>query len=161
MSSRSRASYWMFVISLVVLYLLLHIGLGFSARTPDLLTVAVLFAARRQNGAPAAATGFAIGLIQDALSLTYFGASALTKAIIGFVGVRAREFFVGDSFLFIGLYLFAGKWLHDVLFGFVARDVARGSLTTRLFMDAPLAALYAAGAGLVALTVYRLLTRTR
>ena len=33
MSSRSRASYWMFVISLVVLYLLLHIGLGVRTHT--------------------------------------------------------------------------------------------------------------------------------
>ena len=159
--SRSRSSYWMFVVTLVVLYLLLHIGMGLNTRTPDLMTVAVLFAARRLNGAPAAGAGFLVGLIQDALSLTFFGASALTKSIIGFVGVRAREFFVGDSFLFIGLYLFAGKWLHDVLFGFIARGLARGSLTTRLFVDAPLAALYAAAAGLVALTVYRLLTRTR
>ena len=161
MSSRSRTSYWTFVVSLVALYLLLHIGLGLGARAPDLLTVAVLLAARRLNGAPAAAWGFALGLIQDALSLTLFGASAFTKSIIGFVGVRAREFFVGDSFLFIGLYLFGGKWLHDLIFSLVARDLARGTLTSRLLVDAPLAALYAAVTGLVALTIYRLLTRTR
>lgn len=160
MSNGRDTGYWIFVGALVVLYFLLHLGFGVE-RMPDLLTVAVLFAARRLSGAGAAAVGLLIGVLHDSLALTAFGIGAVVKAVIGFAGARSRDLFVGDSFIFMAAYLFLGKWLHDVLFGLIARDLARGSFVTRLLVDAPINAAYAALAGLLALLLYRLATSSR
>lgn len=161
MSNGRDTGYWAMVVALVVIYFLVHVGFGVTDRMPDLLTVAVLLAARRLSGAGAASVGLGIGVLQDSLALVAFGIGAIAKSVVGYAGARSRDLFVGDSFLFIAVYIFLGKWLHDLIYGLLARPIARGSFVSRAFLDAPVAALYAAGAGLAALLIYRLATRSR
>ncbi len=151
----TRWPFWVFVAVLVVLHFFLHLGLGLGASAPDLLTAAVLLAARVLPGAPAALLGLVLGLLQDALALRSFGAEAVTQAVLGFVGAHSRDFFVGESAAFVGIYLFVGKWAHDVLFWVLARPGGGSGVLARLFVQAPLAALYAAACGVVALFLYR------
>jgi hypothetical protein len=61
----------------------------------------------------------------------------------------------------VGVYLFVGKWLHDALYYLIAGPTLRGDTVVRLFIQAPIAALYAAAAGVAVLTVYRLVTGER
>lgn len=156
--------FWAFITILAVLHFLLHLGLGLGAAAPDLLTVAVLLAARRVSGAGAAVVGLVLGLVQDSLSLVAFGADAVVLAVIGFLGARSRDYFVGDSLLFVAVYLFLGKWVHDVLYLLLYSalpSTTGADLRRVLLIDAPVAAVYAAIVGTLALLVYRATTKER
>ena len=154
-------SFWVFIALLVLLHFLLHLGLGLAAIAPDLLTVAVLLGARRLPGAGGAVLGLSLGLFQDALSLLYFGVEAVTQTLLGYAGARTRDFFMGESVLFVAGYLFIGKWLHDVVFYMLTRVGSGTETLSRLLIQAPLAGLYAAICGLVALFLYRAVTNER
>lgn len=161
MAARSDAGFWVFFAFVLVAHFFLHLALGLGDSAPDLLTVALLLAVRRARGSVAAFLGLVLGLLSDALASVAFGAESIVLTILGFLGARSRDLFEGDSLLFIGVYLFLGKWLHDVAYSFLAHQLARGDLVTRLFMQAPVAALYAAAAGIVAVLVYRAATGER
>lgn len=154
-------SFWTFIAVLVVLHFVLHLSFGLGTSAPDLLTVAVLLGARQLSGGRAAGVGFLLGVLEDAVSVTAFGAAAITQTVIGYLGARSRDLFVGDSLLFLGLYLFLGKWARDALYYGVAGVMRRGDAWGALLLRAPLAALYAAVAGVFAIVIYRSLTRSR
>jgi rod shape-determining protein MreD len=52
---------------------------------PDVLLIWVVYVAVRRGQMEATITGFLIGLLQDAVSMQFFGLGALTKTIAGFV----------------------------------------------------------------------------
>jgi rod shape-determining protein MreD len=153
--SRGTWGPWFVVILLVVAHLLLHVTFGIGRAAPDLLTLALLLGARRVHSGPAAGLGLGLGLLQDSLTALAFGAASATYAVLGVVGSRSRDLFVGDSLLFIGLYLFAGKWLHDILYMLFAESVRSGDLLSAVLVDAPIGALYMTGAGLFVVGAYR------
>lgn len=152
-------SFWVFIALLVSVHFILHLTLGMSTWAPDLLTLSVLMAARQLNGGAAAAVGFGLGLLSDAVSLGAFGAGAMTQTVVGYLGARSRDLFVGDSMLFLSLYFFMGAWLQDALYYWVAPAVRRGETVEALLIHAPLQALYVAVAGVAAILVYRTLRR--
>ncbi|MFW5947114.1 MAG: hypothetical protein ACOCUW_01365 [Gemmatimonadota bacterium] len=149
------APFWVFLALLVAAHFTLHLSLGIEARAPDLLTVAVLLAAREVPGGPAAGVGFVLGLLEDAVSLGAFGAGVVTQTVVGFLAAGSRNLFVGDSVLFLGTYLFLGAWIQDGLYFTLAGGARRGDPLETLLLMAPLEALYAAAAGLVAFLAYR------
>lgn len=155
MREGTRWQFTGFVVLLVALHFLLRTGLGLGPLVPDLLAVALLLAARRVDGGAAAGLGFALGLLDGAAHPLSMGAGALVMAVVGFLGARSRDWLDGDSPVLLALYVFAGKWLLDALLWSVlaARGVA-GS-PTELLLGSPLAALYAAGAAVAAVTLYR------
>ena len=153
--------FWTLIAVLVVLHFVLHLSFGLGVRAPDLLTVAVLLGGRQLSGGRGAGFGFLLGLLEDAVSVSAFGAAAVTQTVIGYLAARSRDLFVGDSLLFLALYLFLGKWLRDALYYGVAAVVRRGDAIGALLLTAPVAAAYTAAAGVVAIVAYRSLTRTR
>lgn len=160
MASRTAPSFWIFIVILVVFHFVLHVAVGLDTSAPDLATVALLLAARRLKGSIAAAVGLVVGVLVDALSLTTFGGLALVNTIVGFLGARSRDLFEGDSFMFVAVYIFLGKLLRDVLFFVFTRATFSGQWSA-LFTTAPLAALYAAFAAIIALILYRAATGDR
>ena len=154
MKGRVGWGYWVFVALLVVLHFLLRVGLGYEQLAPDLLVVAVLIAARQLPAGFAAGVGFVLGLLDGAVVPTAMGASALALTIIGFAGARSRELFSEDNYLLFALYLFAGKWIFDVILFFATGEVFRPG-ASYLLLVSPLSALYAAAAGLISVTIYR------
>lgn len=154
--ARPTYAFWVFIGILVFLHLALHVGFGLENGAPDLIAVATLFGARRLRGTGAALLGLGLGVLEDALALGAFGASAFALSIVAFLGARSRDLFEGDSLLFVAAYVFLGKVLRDAIY--VAITQANwGTMLT----STPIAALYAAGAGLVALGVYRAVTGER
>lgn len=149
--------FWVFIVMLVIVHFVLHLSLGLGLWAPDLITLAVLLGARQLPSGGAAGLGFALGLLEDSVSLGAFGAAAITQTVVGFLGARSRDLFVGESLLFLSLYLFLGAWVQDALYYGVAQAVRRGDAVEALLLHAPLEALYVAVAGVVALTVYRAL----
>lgn len=162
MASRSGSAlgFWIFIFVLVVLHLVLRVAIGLGTVAPDLMTIAVLLAARRLKGSGAAALGLVLGILSDALVLTTFGALGLVNSIVGFLGARSRDLFEGDSLLFAVVYIFLGKWLHDALY-FTFTQSAQSATWGSLLTAAPVTALYTAGAALVALMLYRATTGDR
>ena len=154
-----RWPFWLFIGVLVALHFVLHLSLGIDTAAPDLLTLAILLAARQLSGGPAAGLGFVLGLLEDAVSLVAFGAAAITGTVVGYIGARSRDLFVGDSIIFLGIYLFLGKWVRDALYYGLADVVRRGEPVRALLMQAPLNALYMAAVGVVAILVYRAVAR--
>lgn len=153
----SNVSFWIFIVVLVVLHFFVHVALGLRSVAPDFLTIALLVGARRLSGAGSAALGLGLGVLNDALSLTGFGALAVTYAIVGFLGARSRDLFEGDSLVFVGAYILLGKWVRDLLYQLLTRSAPWSDLWT----SALLIALYTAVAGMVALTLYRAATSDR
>lgn len=144
------------VVALVVLHFVLRIGLGFGRLAPDLLVVALLLAAREMRAGWAAGLGLLLGILDGAVLPETFGQSALVLTILGFLGARSRDLVSGDSPIFLALYLFVGKWLFDILMYLFSGALFRG-LAADLILVSPLAALYAAAAGLIVSALYRAL----
>ena len=155
MTEGTRWQFVGFVAVLVVLYFLLRVGLGMGALAPDLLVVALLLASRRLRGGQAAGLGFLLGVLDGAAHPLTMGAGAVALSILGYLGARSREPFSGDSPVLLALYLFAGKWLYDLLvYLLLMPDHLSGPLSM-LVLGSPLAAAYAAAAGLAAAAAYR------
>ncbi len=138
---------------LVVLHLVLHVGLGFGAGAPDLLTLGLLIMARELGVGYAALLGLLLGLLEDALSVPTFGATALAMTVVAVAGARTRDLFVGDSGLFALAYLFVGKWVRDLLQWLLVGEEFRAPFVQAMLIDGALAALYVAVVGLAILAL--------
>lgn len=156
MTEGTRWQFVAFVGVLVVLYFLLRVGLGLGVLAPDLLAVALLLGARRMRAGQAAGLGFVLGLLDGAVNPVTFGAGCLALTVVGYLGSRSREWVAGDSAAWLVAYLFVGKVLYDLLVFVVLllRDLSPGPATV-LLVASPIAALYAAAAGLAAAAAYR------
>lgn len=139
---------------LVVAHFVLRVSLGFGEGAPDLLTVALLLAARRLRPSLAAGLGLILGLLRDSLSVGSFGADALAMTVIGWLGGRSRDWFEGGTPLFIGVYLTLGVWAHHMLRTVLGGVPADGSVIGALVLAPVLGALYAAAAGVAAYLAY-------
>jgi rod shape-determining protein MreD len=156
---KGGAPFWLFIGTLVALHFFLQLTLGLGTRAPDLLVVAVLLGARPLPGGGAAALGFGLGILEDAVSIAAFGAAAGAFTVVAYLGSRSRDLFVGDSLFFLGAYLFLGKWAQEALYYGLAASLRRDDPVEALLIQAPLSALYAAAAGLVAIALYQMLRR--
>ena len=134
---------------LVLLHLVVHVGFGVGAAAPDLFTLALLIVARGLHMAGATGLGLFLGLLEDAQGLLAFGAHGFALAVVGALAARSRELFVGDSLLFVGAYLFVGKWLRDAVYWVAAGSQLRGSIGEALLVDAGLGAFYMTVVGLL------------
>lgn len=150
---RRRGALALVVGALAVLHFALHLTLGLGGVAPDLLIVSLLLLARHVGMGVSAGVGFAFGLLEDALSLATFGVNTVSLAVVGALGARTRDLFVGDSVLFMVVYLALGKWLRDALHWLLVGPALREEFVAALVVQAPLGALYAAGVGLVAAVV--------
>jgi rod shape-determining protein MreD len=154
-------SFALFMGLVVLAHFVVRLAIGVGPDAPDLLTVAALLGARRVSGAQAAALGLLLGVLDDALTVVSFGSAAVALTIVCFLGSRSRDMFEGDSLLFLFIYVFLGKWLRDALV-FLLSSTTRGADTAaELFIAMPLAALLAAGAGLLVMILYRASTDER
>lgn len=154
----SRTALAALVFLLAVLYFVLRVGLGLGLLVPDLIVVAVLLAARQMRPGWAAGLGLLLGMLEGSVFPLTFGASALALTILGYVGSRTRDVFSGGGLVFLAFYLFAGKWLYDIILYLVLLVDATPGPASALLLLSPPAALYAAAAGLVAYSAYRTLS---
>lgn len=144
---------WATVLVLAVLHFFLHLGMGLDDRAPDLLTLALLLAAREVGMGVAAGIGFAFGLLLDAFSVLAFGANTIAMTLVGMAGARTRDLFVGDSFFFVVSYLFLGKWMKDLIHWVMVGEAVREPFVQAMLVETSLAAGYAALVGVLVVTV--------
>jgi rod shape-determining protein MreD len=127
-----------------------HVGMGWGW-APDLLSVGLLLVARELRMGQAAGVGFAFGLLEDAFSILSFGANTMALTIVGTLGSRSRDLFVGETLLFMISYLAMGTWLRLAIHWLSAGEGRGGDAVTLLFIRAPLEGLYAAAVGIAIL----------
>ena len=144
---------WGVVALLTFLHLLFRVALGVGAAAPDLLTVALLVAARGTGPAGGAATGFGFGLLEDAFALLSFGSNTVALTVTGILGGFTRDLFVGDSRLFQVSYIFMGKLLRDALYWFLAEPSVRDSFVDRVLVFGSMQAAYAALVGVLLFSI--------
>lgn len=132
---------------LVLLHLTLHVGFGVGAGAPDLFTLAVLILARESHMAVAALLGLGLGLVEDAQGLLAFGANGLSLALVGALGSRTRDLFVGDSLLFASSYLFLGKLARELIQWVAVGADNRGAFVQSVVLEGGMAALYMTAVG--------------
>lgn len=161
MAEEKRWPFVLFIVLLVALHFLLRVGMGLGASSPDLLTVALLLSARRTSASSAAGLGLVLGLLRDSVDLLHFGADAVVMTVLGFLGARSRDYFVGNSAFFLAVYLFLGKIVRDVAFFLMTGGLSTGEPIGTLLLVAAIAGAYAAFAGVVALSAYRAVARER
>ncbi|HSG08258.1 MAG TPA: rod shape-determining protein MreD [Longimicrobiales bacterium] len=150
---RSRGLVWLVVSGLFLLHFLLHVGFGLGRGAPDLLTVALLLAAREVGVGTAAGTGFLFGLLEDSLSVLSFGANGVAMSLVGLAGAVTRDLFVGDSLFFLVSYFVLGKFVRDLLHWVVVGDAVRQPFLEHVLLQGLLGGLYAALVGLAVMAV--------
>ncbi|TVP75330.1 MAG: hypothetical protein EA352_08435 [Gemmatimonadales bacterium] len=139
--------------TLPALHFLLQVGFGAGRWAPDLLTLALLLVAREMRMSSAALTGLVLGLLEDAFSILAFGANAAAMAILGVLGARSRDLFVGESVLFHLGYLFLGGWIRAILHWTFSGEGARTGFREVFLLEGPVDALWMAVAGLLVLVL--------
>jgi len=155
MTEGTRWQFVGFVAALVVLHFVLRYGMGLGNLSPDLVLVAVLLTAQRVRPGRAAGIGFFLGVLVGAVSGYSLGADALALTVLGFLGARLRDVIGGESPVVLALYLFAGKWLYDLVVYLALATTATAGPAAVLLLPALAAAVYAALAGVAAAQAYR------
>jgi len=146
---RRRPVLSILVPAFVILHFFLHLGLGIGRGVPDFLTVALLLAAREVGMGPAGGIGFFFGLLEDSFSVLAFGANTLTMTLVGILGARTRDLFVGDSHLFFFWYLASGIWLRGLVHWVVVGEGLREPFKNAVLVDGTVAAFYGALVGVI------------
>jgi rod shape-determining protein MreD len=145
---------------LIVLHYTLRPLLGWRASI-DFLLIALVFGAVRMRPAGAAVYGFLIGLAADSLSLGAFGAGALAATIVAFAASYLKAVFFADNLALNGFFLFAGKWLFDLVYVLMERRMHGTELLMQIVVWSPLSAAVTAVAGVIAITLLRPILEVR
>jgi len=144
------------VIVLVLLVLQFTVRPFLGWRAPiDFLTIAALLAAVRVRPGAAAAIGLVLGILADALTPSAFGSGALALSIVAYGASTLKAVFFADNAALSALFVFAGKWIFDVVYLVSERRVRGAELLVQLLLWSPLAATATAVTALLLLVALR------
>jgi rod shape-determining protein MreD len=139
---------------LVLLHFYLRPRLGSARVSPDFLLIGlVLFAMRAGPGAGALA-GFAVGVVNDALTPAAFGAGALAHTVVGYLAAWGRAVFFADNLLVNAAFVAVAVWVRDFIL-LLASGTGQGRLLMELTLNSPLQALSTAVFALLVLAAFR------
>jgi rod shape-determining protein MreD len=139
---------------LVLLHFYLRPRLWSARVSPDFLLIAlVLFAMRSGPGAGALA-GFAVGIVNDALTPAAFGAGALAHTVVGYLAAWGRAVFFADNMLVNAAFVAVALWVRDLIL-LLASGTGQGRLLLELTLNSPLQALSTAVFALLVLAAFR------
>jgi rod shape-determining protein MreD len=121
--------------------------LSINGFLPDVLLIWVVYIAVTRGQLEATVTGFAVGLLQDAVAIQFFGLSALTKTIAGF----AAGYFFNEnlteqtlgSYRFL-LIILLSSFVHDILYYGIFLQGIQDALFTTMIEFSVAASLYTA-----------------
>jgi rod shape-determining protein MreD len=155
--SVSRANRVQLVLVMALL-VLLHFYLRprlWSARvSPDFLLIALVFFAMRAGPGAGALAGFAVGVVNDALTPAAFGAGALAHTVVGYLAAWGRAVFFADNLVVNAAFVAVALWVRDLIL-LVASGTAQGRLLVELTVNSPLQALSTAVFALLVLAAFR------
>jgi rod shape-determining protein MreD len=117
---------------------------------PDVFLIWVVYIAIRRGQMEATITGFVVGLLQDAISMQFFGLSALTKTIAGFIAgyffnENSTEQTLG-SYRFLTI-LFLSSFVHNIIYYGVFLQGIQDSVFTTMIEFSLFTSLYTVSLG--------------
>ena len=142
------------VLVLLVLQFTVRPFLGWRAPI-DFLTIGALLAAVRVRPGAAAAIGLVLGLIADAITPSAFGSGALALTLVAYGASTLKAVFFADNAALSALFVFAGKWIFDIVYLVSERRVRGAELLVQLLLWSPLAAAVTAVTALLLLVALR------
>jgi rod shape-determining protein MreD len=145
---------------LIVLHYTLRPLLAWRAAI-DFLLIALVFGAVRMRPSGAAVYGLVLGLATDSLYPGAFGAGALAATIVGFGASWLKAVFFADNLALNAFFLFAGKWLFDLVYVLMERRMHGTEMLMQLIVWSPLSAAVTALAGVIAVTLLRPIVEVR
>lgn len=148
------ASVTVVIVVLIALHFTLRPILDWRAGI-DFLVIALLVLSVRTRPGVAAAAGFLLGLVADAMSPESLGAGALSLTVVGFTASRLKAAFFADNVGVNAVFVFLGKCATDVIFLLAEQRLGGGALLAQLLIWTPLAAVLTALVGLVVLALVR------
>jgi rod shape-determining protein MreD len=103
---------------------------------PDLFVIWIVYVAIRRGQLEASIAGFAVGLLQDAVTMQFFGLGALSKAVCGFVGgyffnENNTEQTLG-SYRFLLIVLFSSMIHNLIYYGIFLQGVQDSVIATAI-----------------------------
>ena len=150
---KTDARVWLLVAGLFLVHLMLHMGFGLGPVAPDLLTVALLLAAREVGMGRAAGLGLFFGILEDSLSVLSFGANSVAMTVIAALGAVTRDLFVGDSLIFLVSYFVIGKWTRDLVHWVMVGETLRLPFFDQMVVQGATQGVYAALVGVLLLGI--------
>ena len=142
------------VLALLVMQFTVRPFLGWRAPI-DFLTIAALLAAVRVRPVAAAVIGLLLGVLADALTPSAFGSGALALTLVAYGASTLKAVFFADNAALSALFVFAGKWIFDIVYLVSERRVRGAELLVQLLLWSPLAAAVTAVTALLLLVALR------
>ncbi len=140
---------------LVVLHFAVGPWLGDRRAAPDLLLLALLVYAVRAKPGKAAAAGFAVGLLRDALTVVGFGSNALALTVVGYLAAWGKAVFFADNIIVNGAFFWVGTWIADLLAATAGGYFRGADLLWQLGFWSVVKGLGTAAVGMVVLFLFR------
>ena len=153
-----------FRLALVFLILaVLHFGLrpllGDERLAPDFLLLGVLVYAIGARPGNAAIAGFVVGLLNDGLVPTVFGAGAFAYTVVAYLAAWSKAVFFADNLYVNAALFFLGAWARDLLVMLIGRQWSDTDAVSQLLWQlgywAPIQALTTSVSGVIVLVVFR------
>ena len=127
----------------LVVVVLLHFTLRplLGGRAPvDFLVIAAMLAAVRLRPGAAALLGLLLGLAADSLSPATFGSAGLGLTLVAYGASYLKAVYFADNAALSALFVFAGKWIFDIVSVVSARTMRGTELLVQILLWSPLAA---------------------
>lgn len=121
----------------------------------DFLVIGVLIVAVRARPGAAAAVGFALGLVLDAMNPVGLGSAALAMTIVAFTASRLKAAFFADNLGLNAIFIVAGKVLFDLISLVAEGRLGGKALALQLLAWTPLSAFATALVGVVVMALVR------
>jgi rod shape-determining protein MreD len=122
---------------------------------PDFLLLSLLVYAIRARPGQGAIAGFVVGIVNDSLSPSAFGAAALAHTVIGYLAAWGKVVFFAENLFVNAVFFFAGTWLRDVFVLLVGHHMQGSAFYWQILYLSPLKALTTAVAGVIILLIFR------
>ena len=142
------------LLGLVVLQFSLRPRLGDDRMAPDFLLLALLIYTIRAQPGRAAAVGFLVGLLRDALTPASFGAGALAHTVVGYLAARSKVVFFAENVYVNAWLFFVGTWLRNCIVAVLSGGLKSGLLGWELLVWSPIQSATTALVGLALLWLF-------
>lgn len=155
MTRRSSWPLWLVLVLLAGLHFYLRPRLYAGGGAPDFLLLALLIYAFRRPPGQAAIAGLLVGLVQDTLVPSRFGAGMLAHTVVAYLASYGRAVFFADNLLVNAGIFFAGTWLRNAILLLAAGGLTGGALLAGLTVWSVLQAATTSLAGTLVVLVIR------
>ena len=129
--------------------------LGDERAAPDFMLLALLIYTIRTQPGKAAAAGFLVGLLRDALTPASFGAGMLAHTLVGYLSAWGKAVFFAENVFVNACLFFGGTWVRNLVIALASGKLRGGQLGWELLVWSPLQGLTTAVAGVAVLVLFR------